>query len=184
MAQRTHAAVSDTIGERSGVDIVRALIGGLLGTVALTVLIYMAPLMGFPPMDLATMLGTMFISNPSAAFLPGLVMHFMIGLILALGYAFVFARLLPGQPWVRGALYGVIPWLLAMVVVMPMMGLVHPLVRAGMMPAPGFFLAGVGTVMAPLGSLIGHLVYGAVVGATYGRPRAERGLSSGREDAH
>ena len=66
------------------------------------------------------------------------------------------------------------PWLLAMLVVMPMMGLVHPLVLAGIMPSPGFFLAGMGTILAPLGSLMGHLVYGAVVGAVYGWPRANR----------
>ena len=174
MAQRTNAYVSHTIGEVSGIDLVRALIGGLLGTVAFTALIYMAPLMGFPPMDLVTMLGTMFVSDPSAAFLPGLAVHVMIGLILSLGYAFFFARLLPGRPWLRGALYGVIPWVVAMVVVMPMMGLVHPLVRAGAMPDPGFFLMGMGTIMAPVGSLIGHLVYGAALGAIYGRPNTEQ----------
>jgi uncharacterized membrane protein YagU involved in acid resistance len=53
---------------------------------------------------------------------------------------------------VRGALYGLAPWLLAQLVVIPMMGM--PLFS--------------GSAVLATGSLIGHLVYGAVVGATYG----------------
>ncbi|MGQ9601047.1 MAG: DUF6789 family protein [Anaerolineae bacterium] len=156
----------------SGTSVWRGLIAGFIATVAMTLLTNVAPLMGFPPMDIATMLGTMLIADPATAFLPGLAMHFMIGLVLALGYAVFFANVLPGQPWLRGALYGLVPWLLAMVVVMPMVGLVHPMVSAGMMPNPGFFLTGMGTVLAPIGSLIGHIVYGAVLGLVYGRPKA------------
>ncbi|MHB1005762.1 MAG: DUF6789 family protein [Chloroflexota bacterium] len=155
----------------SAASVWRGLIAGFAGTVAMTLLTYVAPLMGFPPMDLPMMLGTMLFA-PTVAFWPGLAVHFTIGLVLALGYALFFANLLPGRPWLRGALYGFVPWLLAMVVVMPMVGLVHPLVRAGMMPNPGFFLVGMGTVLAPIGSLLGHLVYGAVLGLVYGKPKA------------
>lgn len=174
MAQQTNSFADQSIGEIGGVNVIRALAGGFVGTVAFTMLLYVGPLMGFPKMDLMTMLGTMFVSDPSAAFVPGLIMHFMIGLILSLGYAFLFVRLLPGDPWLRGALYGLVPWLMAMVIVMPMMALVHPMVRAGAIPAPGFFLAAMGTVMAPLGSLIGHLLYGAVLGVVYGQPPASQ----------
>ncbi len=170
MARRTASAATATV-TLAAVNVPRALLAGLAGTVAFTLLLYAAPLMGLPPMNLPTMLGTMFVANPAAAFLPGLAMHLMIGLVLALGYALVFARVLPGAPWLRGALYGLVPWLLAMAVVMPMMALVHPMVRAGAMPAPGFFLSGMGTVLAPLGSLMGHLVYGALVGAVYGESK-------------
>ncbi len=169
MAQRTNSFASKAIGEVGGVNVVRALLAGLIGTVAITILMYAGPVMGFPRMDIATMLGTMFVSDPSAAFIPGMVMHFMIGVILALGYAFLFAGWLPGHPWMRGALYGLVPFLMANAIVMPMMGLIHPMVLSGMMPAPGFFLVGMGTVMAPIGRLLGHLVYGAVVGAIYGQ---------------
>ncbi len=53
-------------------------------------------------------------------------------------------------------------------VVMPM-GVVHPLILAGTMPAPGFFALGMGA-LAPVGALMAHLLYGIVLGAVYGRP--------------
>lgn len=52
----------------------------------------------------------------------GWAAHFMIGIILAFGYAFV-GHLIPGPAVLRGALYGIAPWLMAQVVVMPMMGM-------------------------------------------------------------
>jgi len=36
------------------------------------------------------------------------------------------------------------------------------------MPAPGFLMLRLG-MMAPIGSLIGHLIYGAILGAISGR---------------
>ena len=54
----------------------------------------------------------------------------------------------------RGALYAIAPWLVAQLMVMPMMGM-------------GVFS---GSVSLAMGSLIGHLVYGALVGAIYGAP--------------
>jgi uncharacterized membrane protein YagU involved in acid resistance len=80
----------------------------------------------------------------------GWIAHFMIGTIIAFGYA-VFGVKLPGPAVVRGALYGIAPWLTAQIVVMPMMGM-------------GLFS---GAFAPAFGSLIGHLVYGAVVGVVY-----------------
>lgn len=44
-----------------------------------------------------------------------------------------------------------------------MMGSIHPMVKSGMMTAPGFLMLNLGP-MAPMGSLIGHLLYGALLG--------------------
>lgn len=91
----------------------------------------------------------------------GWIAHFAIGTILALIYAFV-APWLPGAPALRGALYGLAPFPVAQIVVMPMMGM------------PVFS----GSAAMAMGSLIGHLIYGAVVSAVYGpvpaRERASR----------
>ncbi len=86
----------------------------------------------------------------------GWILHFLIGIVLAGIYAALFLSWLPGVPAVRGLLYGIFPWLLAMLVVVPMMG-------------GSVFM---GAASKALGSLLGHFVYGVVVGAVYGTGKA------------
>lgn len=130
----------------------RAILAGLAGTAAMTMLMLAAPMMGMPPMNIGEMLGSMM----GGVVALGWAAHLMIGVVLAVVYAAVFARRLPGPGPVRGALYGVAPWLMAQLVVMPMMG-------------AGLFS---GSAMVAAGSLMGHLVYGAVLGAVYGHAAA------------
>ncbi|MCL4538683.1 MAG: DUF2938 family protein [Bacteroidetes bacterium] len=130
----------------------RAIIAGLVGTLAMTIVMLMAPAMGMPPMPIGNMLAG-FMHIPVAL---GWIMHFMIGTVLAIGYVNFFATRLPGKPVVRGLIYSLVPWLMAQVIVNPMMGAG---VFASHTPAPALFV---------MGSLIGHLVYGAVLGAVYG----------------
>ena len=131
----------------------RAILAGLVATAAMTMLMLVGPMMGMPKMPIGDMLAS-FMGIPVIL---GWTAHFMIGAALALIYVFVFAERLPGSGAVRGALYGLIPWFLAQVMVNPMMG-------AGIFaintPAP---------LMMVMGSLMGHLVYGAVVGGLYGK---------------
>lgn len=130
----------------------RAILGGLAGTLVMTVVgLWAAPMMGIPKMNPADMLAR---AMGGSAML-GWAGHLMIGAILGVIYA-VLAPRLPGPSAVRGALYALAPWLMAMLVMMPMMG----------MPAFG------GAATTALGSMIGHLVYGAVLGAIYGQPHA------------
>lgn len=138
----------------------RALSAGFIAWIAFNLVMAMAPLMGVD-MNVPAMLGGMFGMNSLAM---GWVLHLMIGLILGLIYAYGLASHLPGAPWVRGLLYGILPWLAMMVVVAPMLPLVSP--SMSKMP-PGFFLANMGMI-APVGGLIAHLVFGAVLGAMYG----------------
>ncbi len=135
----------------------KAVLAGLVGTAAMTAVAMMAgPMMGIE-MDAPKMLSG-FMNVPLAL---GWIAHFMIGTILALTYAALFVRILPGAPWLRGALYGLAPFLLAQIMVMPIMGM-------------GVFTVNApNTIMLVMGSLIGHLVYGAVVGAIYGPVNAQ-----------
>jgi uncharacterized membrane protein YagU involved in acid resistance len=122
----------------------------------MTMLMLTAPLMGLPPMNIGAMLGSVMGGNVAL----GWVAHFMIGTVLALGYAALFSARFPGPPAVRGALYSLIPWLMAQVIVMPMMGM-------------GLFG---GSALAAGGSLMGHLGYGLLLGGIYGEttePRLE-----------
>ncbi len=128
----------------------KAVLAGIVGTIAMTLVgLYVAPIMGMPAMNPAAML-----AGPMGGSMAlGWVGHFMIGIILAVIYAAVAGNL-PGSGALRGAIYGIAPWLMAQLIVMPMMGM------------PVFS----GSMMMAMGSLIGHLVYGATVGAIYGDP--------------
>ncbi len=130
-------------------NVAKVVIAGVAGTAAMTVVgLWGAPLMGLAPMNPAQMLaGAM-----GGMIAAGWAAHFMIGILLAFGYAFVSSRI-PGTPALRGAIYSIAPWLVAQLAVMPMMGM------------PVFS----GSMMLAMGSLIGHLVYGAVVGSIVGR---------------
>jgi len=111
--------------------------------------------MGLPPMNPAVMLaGAM-----GGSLALGWLAHFMIGITLAAGYALVGGAL-PGPGFARGALYGIAPFLMAQIIVMPMMGM------------PVFS----GSAAMAMGSLVGHLVYGGVVGGVYGEASAPKSV--------
>jgi len=73
----------------------------------------------------------------------------------------MFVRILPGPAWIRGMTYGLVPWLMAQLAVMPMMGM-------------GFFALASGSIVPALQSLMGHLMYGATVGGVYGKPTSSK----------
>ena len=84
-------------------------------------------------------------------------LHLALGLMWALLYAAFFARRLPGEDWQRGMAFSLIPYVLSLVVF-------FPLARGGL-----FGLALGAGPLPILGNLILHLVYGATLGALYGR---------------
>lgn len=137
-------------------NVTRAGMAGLAGTAVMTMLMLVAPKMGMPPMPIGEMLGS-FLHIGAAA---GWAMHVAVGVVLALVYAAVLASRLPGAAALRGAIYGFGVFLLAQIVVTPMMG--------------GGVFSG-GNVAMIMGSLMGHLVYGGVVGGVYGAPAPNRG---------
>lgn len=127
----------------------KAVLAGIAGTIAMTIAAtFVAPMMGLPKMDVPGMLASVM-----GGVLPlGWAAHFMIGMILAVGYAALKNRI-PGPEIAKGMIYGLAPWLMAQVVVMPMMGM-------------GFFS---GAFAPAFGSLIGHLIYGGVIAAVYSK---------------
>lgn len=135
----------------------RAISGGFVATVAITAVMYwVAPLLLGSPMDIAKTLGDFLGIGWNA----GMVLHFINGsLIFPLVYVFVLFGVLPGGPVAKGLTFGVVLWLLAQSVVMPMVG-------------AGFFSANAGGAMAAVASLIGHMIYGAALGAIAGGEHA------------
>ena len=131
----------------------KAITAGVAGTALMTIIgVVVAPMMGMPSMNPAEMLAGQMGGN----MMVGWAGHLMIGTVLAIIYAAVAVSRLPGPTWARGAIFALAPWLTAQVVMMPMMGM-------------GLFS---GSMVLAGGSLLGHLVYGAVVGAIYGDPAA------------
>jgi uncharacterized membrane protein YagU involved in acid resistance len=133
----------------------KVFLGGFAGTVAMTLMMYfVAPMMLGKPMDIAAMLGSVM----GGSWTLGMIAHLMNGaVIFPLLFAFVVVRFLPGPAAVKGMGWGVALWVVAQVVVMPMMG-------------AGFFSANAGGMMAAVASLMGHLVYGALLGSVGAAP--------------
>lgn len=138
-------------------EIGRAVIGGLVATLVLTAIMYwIAPLMLGQPMDVAGMLSGML----GVSWTMGMVIHVANGVVIfPLVYALLLYRILPGGPWLKGATWGFVLWLIAESVVVPIAG-------------GGFFHAAMGGAMTAAASLMGHLVYGALLGGIAGEARS------------
>ena len=136
----------------------RAMIGGFVATVALSVLMLMKSMMGvMPGLDVIHMLtgmahGMMGLpANPAV----GWMLHFLIGTVLwGIGFALLYKSLPGDGPLFKGIVFGVLAWLLMMLIPMPMAG-------------AGLFGMKMG-MMAPVMTLVLHLIWGAVLGATFG----------------
>ncbi len=138
-------------------NIVKGMLAGLAGTAVLTLLMMVKKMAGvMPQLDPVHMMADMAAQNMGIAqnAAIGWVMHFGIG-IVAWGGAFaVLNSKLPGESQVvKGIALGIGAWLLMMIGPMPMSG-------------SGLFGLSIGP-MAPVMTLVFHIVFGAVLGATY-----------------
>jgi uncharacterized membrane protein YagU involved in acid resistance len=134
----------------------RAAAAGLIGTGVMTALLLVEPSVGLPKIAmgqvLSTALGLTSAHLASGAAL-GWLLHFLMGVLLAFLYAAVFDQRLPGTPLIRGLLYGVLVFVAAQLLFMPLVG-------------GGVFSHGDPELLA--GSLLAHLVYGGLTGWIYG----------------
>jgi uncharacterized membrane protein YagU involved in acid resistance len=128
----------------------QSFIGGIVGTVAMTLITWIAPLMGFPKMSPPDMLAGM-LGLPVFA---GWIMHFMIGIIFAIAYNFLLQKQLQkiSNRYIKGTVFGVFVFVLAQIMMLAM-GAVFT-----SMPSPAGSMA-----LMLSGSAIGHIVYGVVV---------------------
>lgn len=132
----------------------RAILGGAVATAAMTAMMYfVAPMMGLN-MDIAAMLGSMLGGSWAA----GMMMHVLNGTVIFPAiYVYALYARLPGAAAIKGTIWGVALWLVAQLVVMPMMG-------------AGVFSSAMGGMMAVMGSLVGHVLYGSLLGVIAGAP--------------
>jgi len=136
---------------------VRAVLtGGLAATIVLTVLMYVAPLAGFPAIDMASAIGG-FLGHPALLFTSrwwaGMIVFLLVGIVFSPLLFIGMARILYGRGWLRGLEWGVLLWTAGAVCVMVHFGLAfHPPFTTH-------------PHSSALSSFLGNVIYGAVLGA-------------------
>lgn len=152
-----------------------ALLGGFLGTVVLTTTLRAAGELGLTRMDLPFLLGTAVSADRVRAKLLGYALHFVFGLVFALGYYAVFV-VLDRSGILLGALLGLLHGLFAgTALVNILLPVVHPRMGTGfdaagqypLLEPPGFMLINYGP-QTPLATIVSHIAYGAIVGGLVG----------------
>ena len=132
-------------------NISAGLVAGFVATVVLSAMMIAKGMMGvMPELDVIVMLSKM-MGAPAAM---GWLAHFMIGtLAWGGGFAVLYALIPGGTALLKGIVFGVAAWLGMMIMVMPMAG-------------AGLFGMTMG-LMAPMMTLVLHVIFGAVLGVTY-----------------
>jgi hypothetical protein len=158
-----------------------AVLAGLTGGLVMTAMMTMMQKAGKTRMDMALIEGAMFTGDRGKAKAIGLMMHLVVMSALVFGtiYAVLFAWLgvESGNAWWVGAVIGIVHGLIAGVM-MAMMPAMHPRIHAGAHTAPatagspleleppGLFAKNYGAATPP-GIVMGHLVYGLILGLVY-----------------
>jgi uncharacterized membrane protein YagU involved in acid resistance len=146
----------------------RAAAAGAIGTGVLTALWLVEPAIGLPNIAVGQILSTFMsvsVAHLRVGIAGGWAVHLVVGILLALAYASFLAERLPGPPAGRGAIYGIMVFILAQIAFMPLVG-------------AGFFSGG--DIQLLIGSLLGHIVYGMVVGWIYGFPEDRSAVATPR----
>lgn len=132
-------------------NISAGLIAGFVATVVLSAMMIAKTMMGvMPELDVIAMLSMMM----GTSAIMGWIAHFVIGTIVWGGGFSLLYRVIPGgSAVVKGIVFGIAAWLIMMVMVMPMAG-------------AGLFGMNMG-LMAPMMTLVLHIIFGAVLGIVY-----------------
>lgn len=144
--------------EPNKTNLERSILGGFVGTLVVTILLYLAPEVGLPKMDIAARMGSLFHGSNapepmSNAWWLGMVFHFVAGtIVFPVLYAYFLATRLFGNSWTKGTTWGLILWVITEAVLMPIVGM-------------GFFSSKAPDYWALLvSSLMAFLIYGALLG--------------------
>ncbi len=124
---------------------------GFIVTAVLSAMMLAKGMMGvMPELDIATMLGAMM----GASVAMGWLGHFIIGTVVwGGGFALLYGLIPSGTALIKGVAFGIAAWFGMMIMVLPMAG-------------AGLFGMVIG-IMAPMMTLVLHIVYGAVLGTVF-----------------
>jgi len=167
LAARASRAVREA---RSIMKTRRAVVGGLIGGLALSAFGAVARATGIP-VQLELLLGTIIVPTAGAtAVVVGFAAHLAVSIAIALLYAAGFERWARRGGWTVGLAFSLVHTAISGAVI-GLVPYVHPRVP-GMLPAPGPYLAHLGAVAIGC-SVLMHAVYGIIVGAVYGDVESE-----------
>lgn len=147
-----------------------ALWAGVLGGLAMTFLMTLGRMMGMVEANMAMYQGCIITRKDGGAgtWMAGLMMHLVLSVLIAVLYAFAFEEIWGRASWWLGAINAVVHWILGGMV-LPMMDRMNPCVKDGRIKGFGAYGKSYGGMMVA-GFLMGHLVYGAIVGVIYRVP--------------
>jgi beta-glucosidase/6-phospho-beta-glucosidase/beta-galactosidase len=152
------------------VSMPKAVAAGIAGAIAWEVVLRGLALAGLPLFDIVRGLGTLaFPDGPALAWWSvGMAAHALVGALWAIFYAYFFWSWRDWPPVLQGIVFSLLPATLALLLVLPQLDLMH---RAATIADfdPLTFFGALGW-RQPAGLLLGHLVFGAVVGVLYTRP--------------
>ena len=131
-------------------NIIKGILAGMIATIVLSIMmIIKAKMQVMPDLNIIAMLSEK-MDGPMAI---GWAMHFMIGAGYGVLITLLYNKLPTNCGLQKGMVLGLLGWLMMMVVIMPMMG-------------QGLFAMSMG-IMAPVMTLILHLIFGVVLGGSY-----------------
>jgi hypothetical protein len=152
----------------------KAIIAGVLGAAGWEAAARLLIWAGLPLFDLVYMLGSLVFGGRETVFFwqwwaTGMLMHGMVGAIWAIFYAYFFWSAFDYPPVLQGILFSILPALLAGLIMIPQMDFMHPLVVGGELRRNGFFAVRLGWG-GPAAVVLGHLIFGAILGGIYTKP--------------
>jgi hypothetical protein len=148
------------------IDWASAIVWGVVATVVFTLFSMMGKAMGMTRMDLLDLMGSNVApAGSGASKAVGAAIHHMNGALLGIFGAYGAVLVGTELDVVSGIVWGVVLTAFALLM-MTTVGSVHPAIRRGEQTDPGPAATNFGR-MTPMGSLMGHVVYGAVLGLGY-----------------
>jgi uncharacterized membrane protein YagU involved in acid resistance len=156
-----------------GFDFLGLIVGALLGTLVMTLLMEGGQIVRLTRMSLPFILGTWITENRTWAKISGFAVHFVNGIVFSFGYGLLF-EVLDRSDWWIGALAGALHSVFVLMVVLPVLPDIHVRMASEdegpdptpMLQPPGFLGLNYG-FQTPVGVVIGHFVYGAILASIY-----------------
>jgi hypothetical protein len=146
----------------------KAVFAGAAGALAWELAVRVLIFAGLPVFDIVRTLGILALGPGASAVFwwpAGLATHLVVGAIWAIFYAYFFWSTLEIGPALQGMVFSILPALLAGLIMIPQMDIMID----GHMPSFGRFAISLGW-FGPASIIVGHLIYGAVMGSLYIKP--------------